>query len=69
LHFSPPSPVPAAYAGPALLAKDGDALFDHCRHTLEEPGKQPGTLALIFGEAQNKFDSQVLVAMLTPRAP
>lgn len=50
-----PSPIPAAYAWPALLAKDGDALFDHYRHTLEELGKQPGTLALIFGKAQNKF--------------
>ena len=49
----PPSPIPAAYAWPALLAKDGDALFDHYRHTLEELGKQPGTLALIFGEAPN----------------
>ena len=52
-----PSPIPAAYAWPALLAKDGDALFDHDRHTLEELGKQPGTLALIFGKAQNTFDS------------
>lgn len=34
---------------------DGHALFDHYRHTLEEMGKQPGTLALIFGKAQNKF--------------
>jgi hypothetical protein len=32
-----------------------DALFDHYRHALEELGKQPGTLALIFGKAQNKF--------------
>ena len=37
------------------MARDGDALFDHYRHTLEELGKQPGTLALIFGKAQNKF--------------
>jgi len=50
-----PSPISAAYAWPALLAKDGDDLFDHYRHTLEELGKQPGTLALIFGKAQNKF--------------
>ncbi len=49
------SPIPIAYAWPALLAKDGGALFDHYRHTLEELGKQPGTLALIFGKAQNKF--------------
>ena len=50
-----PNPIPAAYAWPALLALDGDALFDHYRHTLEELGKQPGTLSLIFGKAQNKF--------------
>jgi hypothetical protein len=39
------------------------------RHTLEELGKQPGTLALIFGKAQNEFDSHRLMAMLTLRAP
>ncbi len=50
-----PNPIPVPYAWPSLLAKDGDALFDHYRHTLEELGKQPGTLALIFGKAQNKF--------------
>ena len=54
-QMSQPSPIPAPYAWPALLAKDGDALFDHCRHTLEELGRQPGTLALIFGRAQKKF--------------
>ncbi|MCL4737030.1 MAG: type I restriction-modification system subunit M N-terminal domain-containing protein [Burkholderiaceae bacterium] len=53
--YHQPSPIPAPYAWPALLARDGDALFDHYRHTLEELGKQPGTLALIFGKAQNKF--------------
>jgi type I restriction enzyme M protein len=66
---SQPSPIPAAYAWPSLLARDGDALFDHYRHTLEELGKQPGTLALIFGKAQYKFDSHRLRAMLTLRAP
>jgi hypothetical protein len=66
---SQPSPVPAPYAWPALLAKDGDALFDHYRHTLEELGKGKGTLALIFAKAQNKFDSPRLMAMLTLRAP
>jgi len=54
-QYHQPSPIPAPYAWPALLAKDGDALFDHCRHTLEELGRQPGTLALIFGRAQKKF--------------
>jgi type I restriction enzyme M protein len=41
------SPIPAAYAWSALLAKDGDALFERNRQTLEALGKQPGTLALI----------------------
>jgi type I restriction enzyme M protein len=66
---SQPSPIPAPYAWRQLLAKDGDALFDHYRHTLEELGKQPGTLPLIFGKAQNKFDSRHLEAALTLRAP
>jgi type I restriction enzyme M protein len=52
--YHQPSSIPADYASPALPAKDGDALFDHHRHTLEVLGKRPGTLALIFGEAQNK---------------
>ncbi|MFO0452453.1 MAG: hypothetical protein ACK52I_27985, partial [Pseudomonadota bacterium] len=46
LHAEPPAAD--EYAG---------LLFDHDRHTLEELGKQPGTLALIFGKAQNTFDS------------
>ncbi|MBI4996870.1 MAG: SAM-dependent DNA methyltransferase [Rhodocyclales bacterium] len=47
--------IPAAYAWPTLLAKSGDELFDHYRHALDELGKQKGTLGLIFGKAQNKF--------------
>ena len=62
---APTCAVLMAYAWPALLAKDGDALFDHYRHTLEELGKQPGALALIFGKAQNKFDSRHLDVALT----
>ena len=27
--YSQPSPIPEAYACPALLARDGDELFDH----------------------------------------
>ena len=62
-----PSPIPAAYAWPALLANDGDALFDHYRHTLEELGKQPGTLALIFGKVQNKFQEAKQRCVLVDR--
>ncbi|EQD61944.1 type I restriction-modification system, M subunit, partial [mine drainage metagenome] len=47
--------VPAAYAWPTLVARDGDELFDHYRHVLEALGQQKGTLGLIFGKAQNKF--------------
>lgn len=47
--------VPAAYAWPTLVAQDGDELFDHYRHVLEALGQKKGTLALIFGKAQNKF--------------
>jgi len=50
-----PNLVPAKYAWPTLLAKSGDELFDHYRHTLDELGKQKGTLGLIFAKAQNKF--------------
>jgi len=44
------SPIPAPYAWP-VLAKNGDALFDHYGYTLEELGNQPGTQALILAHA------------------
>ena len=53
--YNQSSIVPASYAWPTLLAKDGDELFDHYRHLLEKLGQEKGTLGLIFGKAQNKF--------------
>ena len=53
--YDQPSPIPASYRWPKLLALDGDELFDHYRHTLEALGAGKGTLGLIFGKAQNKF--------------
>ncbi len=53
--YRQPSPIPAQYAWPSLLTKDGDELFDHYRHTLEQLGNEKGTLGLIFNKAQNKF--------------
>jgi type I restriction enzyme M protein len=41
--------------GPRCWPKDGDELFDHYRHALEKLGQEKGTLGLIFGKAQNKF--------------
>jgi type I restriction enzyme M protein len=53
--YSQPSPIPAKYAWPTLVARDGDELFDHYRHVLEKLGAEKGMLGLIFGKAQNKF--------------
>ncbi len=50
-----PSIIPKIYAWPSLLERDGDDLFDHYRHLLEKLGNEKGTLGLIFGKAQNKF--------------
>ncbi len=50
-----PSPVPEGLDWPALMARDGDDLEVHYRHTLEELGKQPGMIGLIFRKAQNKI--------------
>ena len=50
-----PSPIPTRYTWPTLLSISGDELYDHYRHALDELGKQPGTLAVIFAKAQNKF--------------
>lgn len=53
--YSQPSGIPDTYSWPSLLKKDGDELFDHYRHLLEELGKEKGLLGLIFTKAQNKF--------------
>jgi len=53
--YNQKSPVPEKYGWQSLIKKDGDALFDHYRHTLEALGKQKGLLGLIFNKAQNKF--------------
>jgi type I restriction enzyme M protein len=53
--FNKPSPIPQGKDWPALLAKDGDELEIHYRHTLEELGKRSGMLGVIFRKAQNKI--------------
>ena len=53
--YNQPSQIPAKYNWQNLLKKDGDDLFDHYRHVLEELGKKGGLLGLVFGKAQNKF--------------
>src|SRR5258708_6173485 len=49
------SRIPAEFDWPGLLNRDGDDLEIHYRHTLEELGRQPGMLGLIFRKAQNKI--------------
>ncbi len=53
--FNKPSPIPKGKDWPALLAKEGDELEIHYRHTLEELGKRSGMLGVIFRKAQNKI--------------
>ena len=62
--YNQPSQIPDKYGWPSLLKKDGDDLFDHYRHLLEELGKGKGMLGLIFTKAQNKFQDPVKLRRL-----
>ncbi|MEJ7745482.1 MAG: class I SAM-dependent DNA methyltransferase [Luteimonas sp.] len=53
--FNKPSPIPKGFGWDVLLKLDGDELEVHYRHTLEELGKRPGMLGVIFRKAQNKI--------------
>ena len=53
--FNKPSRIPEKYDWNALLSKDGDELETQYRHALEELGKQPGMLGMIFRKAQVKI--------------
>ncbi len=52
--FDRPRIVPAKWDWETLHRLDGDRLDVQYRHTLEELGKLPGTLGVIFRKAQNK---------------
>jgi type I restriction enzyme M protein len=53
--FSRPRIIPAGWDWETLHRLDGDRLDVQYRHTLEELGKLPGTLGVIFHKAQNKI--------------
>ena len=53
--FNKKSPIPEKYSWPELLKRDGDELEIHYRHTLEELGKEPGLIGVIFRKAQSKI--------------
>ena len=55
--YNQPSPALAGYDWPSLVKKDGDALFDHDRHTREELGKQEGLLGLILTKSHGGIRS------------
>ena len=53
--FNKASRIPKGFGWATLLKLDGDDLETHYRHTLEELGKRPGMLGVIFRKAQNKI--------------
>src|ERR1700757_2152032 len=53
--FNKSSPIPRSFGWVELRKRDGDDLETHYRHTLEELGKRPGMLGVIFRKAQNKI--------------
>ncbi len=53
--YSKPSPIPKGFSWEALVKLEGDDLETHYRHTLEELGKRPGMIGVIFRKAQNKI--------------
>src|SRR5258708_2543208 len=53
--FNRPSAIPKGFGWGSLIKLDGDDLEIHYRHTLEELGKRPGMLGVIFRKAQNKI--------------
>lgn len=62
--FCQTSIVPEGYDWTELLARDGDALEVHYRHTLETLGKQTGMLGVIFRKAQNKIENPAMLRRL-----
>jgi type I restriction enzyme M protein len=53
--YKKPSAVSKGFGWDVLVKLDGDDLETHYRHTLEELGKRPGMLGIIFRKAQNKI--------------
>jgi type I restriction enzyme M protein len=70
--YSQPPRILAGFDWPSLLARDGDALETHYRHTLEALGKEPGMLGMIFRKAQNKIQDpaklrRLIVDLIEPQ--
>ena len=61
--YRPPS-IPQGCDWPSLLARDGEALEAHYRHTLEILGRQTDTLGVIFRKAQNRIQDPAMLSRL-----
>src|SRR5438270_4407600 len=55
--YNQPSRIPAGHGWGDLVDLDGAALEAKYRHILEELGKQPGMLGIIFRKAVNKIQN------------
>src|SRR6266446_435613 len=64
--FNKKSPIRVKYSWPEVLKRDGDELETHYRHTLEELGKEPGLIGVIFRKAQNKIQDPAKLRRLIP---
>jgi type I restriction enzyme M protein len=51
------NPIPPKYGWSVLSSRSGDELEVHYRHTLENLGKVPGLVGIIFRKAQNKISN------------
>src|SRR3990170_6233765 len=47
--------IPEGLDWPSLLVKDGEALEAHYLHMLNELGRMPGMLGVVFRKAQNRI--------------
>src|SRR4030095_1602007 len=53
--FNKKSPIPQKHSCREWWKRGGDELEIHYRHTLEELGKEPGLIGVIFRKALNKI--------------
>lgn len=58
------SVVPEELSWPTLMALEGEPLESHFRHVLDELGKTPGTLGVIFRKSKNAIESPALLKRL-----
>jgi len=55
--YNKKSTIPSDYNWASLIGLDGLLLGQHYRNTLENLGKQPGILGIIFRKARNKIQN------------